>query len=189
MPWVATSKPCAFLGLALGDGLGSARVETSHLGSFSACFIASVDGCCWRERSRGTCSILLAYLQHTFHINNCSAFGSLNYFFKISIYLFGFPGSQLWHLSSSIFITTCGIFSCGMQTLSFSVWDPEPSNLSPLHQKCRVLATGPPGKSLDSCKFQTETPIRHPTHGSTWGPPGPSRLSLPASWPWLADSC
>ena len=44
----------------------------------------------------------------------------------------------------------CEIFSCGIRTLSCSIWDllPEPgSNLGPLHWECEVSATGPPGKS------------------------------------------
>ena len=49
------------------------------------------------------------------------------------------------------FHVACGIFSCGMRTLSSSMWDlvPWPGiEPGPLHWKHGVLATGPPGKSL-----------------------------------------
>ena len=37
--------------------------------------------------------------------------------------LFGCARSWLWHTGSSIFVEACGIFSCSMWTLSFSMWD------------------------------------------------------------------
>ena len=48
------------------------------------------------------------------------------------------------HRGSLIFVAACGIFSCGMQTLSCHMWDLLPdqgSNLGPLHCECRVFAT------------------------------------------------
>ena len=44
-------------------------------------------------------------------------------YFKLFIYLFGFPWSSLWHAGSLIFSAAWGIFSCGMQTLSCDLWD------------------------------------------------------------------
>ena len=54
----------------------------------------------------------------------------------ISIYLFGCTGSQLWYAGSLIFIVVCRI------QFPDQGW-----NLDPMHWKCEVLPTGPPGKS------------------------------------------
>ena len=44
-------------------------------------------------------------------------------FFKKKNYLFGCTGSWLWHLGTSIFVEACTIFSYGMPTLSWGIWD------------------------------------------------------------------
>lgn len=51
----------------------------------------------------------------------------------------------LWSL-----VAACRIFSCNMQTLSYSQWDlvlDQELNLGPLHWEPRILATAQPGKS------------------------------------------
>ena len=92
----------------------------------------------------------------------------LFYFFNL-FYLFGCTGSSLQHAGSSIFIATCGIFRCGMRDLALKQgWNSDPTQPPPQdtrtrarayththththsHWTCRVLATGPPGKSLGS---------------------------------------
>ena len=40
-----------------------------------------------------------------------------------NIHLFSCAGSQSRHSGSSVFIAACGIFRCGMRTLSCSMWD------------------------------------------------------------------
>ena len=50
----------------------------------------------------------------------------------------------------SIFLVICRIFCCGMLTLSCGKWDLVPwqgIKPGPLHSECRVLTTGPLGKS------------------------------------------
>ena len=68
-----------------------------------------------------------------------------------NIYLFGCTRSQLQHGGSLILIATCRIFSCGMQTSSWGMWDLVPQSgiePGPLHWEHRVLATGLPGEPL-----------------------------------------
>lgn len=64
----------------------------------------------------------------------------LKYFF---LYLFGYAGSQLWHVKSSIFIVTCKLLvvACGIQVPNQGL------NTSPLCWEFQALATKPPGKS------------------------------------------
>ena len=87
------------------------------------------------------------------------------YFLNL-FYLFGCVGSSLQHAGSSIFIAMCGIFRCGMRNLALQPGmepRPHPTPASRhthacmcvhththTHWTCRVLATGPPGKSLGS---------------------------------------
>ena len=52
---------------------------------------------------------------------------------------------QLQHVGSPIFAVAGGIFSCGM----WIYFPDEETNLGPLHWERGVLATGPPGKSLE----------------------------------------
>ena len=72
------------------------------------------------------------------------SFGVAFHFFKHSfIYLFGHAWSELYPVGFLI-------FSCGMQTLSFVMWDLVPRlgiELRAPRIGSVVLATGPPGKS------------------------------------------
>ena len=61
------------------------------------------------------------------------------------ICLWGYTGSQLWHVGSSIFDVALGIFSCGKRTLSCGL-GPGIKPLSPALAG-GFLTTGPPGKS------------------------------------------
>ena len=50
-----------------------------------------------------------------------------------------------------VLVAACGIFSCGMQALCCSMWDPIPQlgiEPGPPHWEHGVLDTGPPGKSF-----------------------------------------
>ena len=69
---------------------------------------------------------------------------------KKNIYLSGCTRNWFQHVGSAIFTVPCGIFSCGMATISCSMWDlvhwpgiePGPSALA----AWSLPATGPPGK-------------------------------------------
>ena len=80
----------------------------------------------------------------TFRRNQaCKTFFFLNIYFYLFLWL-------CW-----VLVVACKIFSCGMWTLSCGMWDlvPWPGNETG-HWGCRVLATGPPGRSLQD-SFQT----------------------------------
>jgi len=49
-----------------------------------------------------------------------------NQIFKKYIYLFDWAGSYLQHVGSTIFVAVHGIFSWGMGTLSWGLWDQIP---------------------------------------------------------------
>ena len=85
----------------------------------------------WKPAAPLTCQVTMANLLPLLFLKNICLF----YFF-------------IW-----VLVAACGIFSCGMQTLSCGTWDlvtvPWPrTELRPLHWLCGALATGPPGKSL-----------------------------------------
>ena len=61
--------------------------------------------------------------------------------FKISIYLLGCTGSQLWHVGSLV-------VACELLVAECRIWLPDQGSvLGPPHWEGGVLATGPPGKS------------------------------------------
>ena len=93
--------------------------------------------------------------------------GGIFFFFNL-FYLFGCARSSLQYAGASIFMASCEIFRCGMQDLALQLgMEPRPCPTptsrhthththtrththTHTHWKCRVLATGPPGKSLGS---------------------------------------
>ena len=61
---------------------------------------------------------------------------------KIFIYLF----AQVLVASWGVFVAVCRVFAaCGIY------FPDQGSNSGPLYWKCRILATGTPGKSLSKC--------------------------------------
>ena len=50
-------------------------------------------------------------------------FGTKGKLFFFNVYLFGCAACQLWHMGSAVFLAACSIFSWGLQTLSYSMWD------------------------------------------------------------------
>ena len=87
-----------------------------------------------------------------------ASFQIVYFTFLIFLFLYSFcPHWSQWrHSGLSIFITGCGIFSCGMWTLGWSMWDLVPwpgiEPRPPALGECGVLATGPPEESLRAFK-------------------------------------